>query len=110
MRPGLGIFFLLVPLLMMAGCSANDAVTGGTGGSAPLAGGELLVQFADPVSDEEASRVLESAGATILGRPVGRGPYRIGLPGGMTPEEGVERFGSLPGVRYAEPNYARQPR
>jgi hypothetical protein len=69
--------------------------------------GEVLVRFKADVEDARAREIIEERGGTVLRQYKGLGIYLIGLKKGQSVEEGVDVFGSLPEVEYAEPNYIK---
>jgi len=67
--------------------------------------GEVLVKFAEGVTDERAREIIEGEKATILRIIDGTRIYHIRLQEGDDVMEAIKRLSRLPEVKYAEPNY-----
>jgi type II secretory pathway component GspD/PulD (secretin)/cell division protein FtsN len=67
--------------------------------------GELLVKFRDNISDEEALKILDKKGASVIKYFDAIKVYHIQLKSGQGVEEALGDFSSLPEVEYAEPDY-----
>jgi hypothetical protein len=70
--------------------------------------GELLVRFNEGVDDRAAVRLIEGSGASVLRLYEGLGLYLVRLREGQSVEDAMAAFGSMPEVRYAEPNYMQK--
>ncbi len=67
--------------------------------------GELLVKFNEDVSIERAREILSRMYDDVIKYFDSINVFHIRIDSGMTVEEGIEAFSSLPEVQYAEPNY-----
>jgi len=67
--------------------------------------GRLLVKFREGISEERIQSLVGEQGASVLEHLGKRDIYQIKLKKGQSVEEAMERFLSLPEVRYAEPDY-----
>lgn len=71
--------------------------------------GQVVVQFGEGWDDTRMATALREVGGRELWRSrFSRGLRVVGLPEGMSVEQGVARFAGLPGVEFAEPNYLRK--
>jgi general secretion pathway protein D len=67
--------------------------------------GELLVKFREHISAEEAQKIIDKKGASIIKYFEAIKVYHIQLKSGQDVEEAISDFSSLPEVDYAEPDY-----
>lgn len=73
--------------------------------------GELLVKFKEGVHVSKAQLVHKSIGSVLKKRFRITGVEHVTLPPGITVEEGISLYESLPEVEYAEPNFiVKRPR
>jgi subtilisin family serine protease len=67
--------------------------------------GELLVQFADAKALVGARALNAQLGATVLGEFAFAPWQHVRLPPGLSVKAALARYGQMPGVRYAQPNF-----
>ncbi|MCX8030809.1 MAG: type II secretion system secretin GspD [Thermodesulfovibrionales bacterium] len=65
---------------------------------------ELLIKFKESITEEEAQKIIESQGATIIKFIEGVKIYHIKL-SSKNAKKALQHFSQLPEVKYAEPNY-----
>ncbi len=67
--------------------------------------GELLVKFAEMLSDEEIARITDRLGVEVVDRLSGGRLLLVRVPYPSVSEDIRSAFEANPGVVYAEPNY-----
>jgi|Deesub1362A_J573_1020465.scaffolds.fasta_scaffold00013_46 general secretion pathway protein D len=67
--------------------------------------GELLVKFKPDVTEQEALNLISEKGAEVIKFFEDLRIYHVKIREGLTVEDALEEFLSLPEVEYAEPNY-----
>lgn len=66
---------------------------------------ELLVGFSSQTSGMEKASAHKAVGASVMKRYKSVPVHRIRQPKGMSLKEAIKAYKSIPGVRFAEPNY-----
>lgn len=72
--------------------------------AAPRVEGQLMMRFKDSVSSERASEIFAQENVEVLTRYSDAQMFHIGLPEGLTVEQGIRQFSAYEEVDFVEPN------